>query len=401
MNDPSRDAQTAGNNQRDAHMVQLDGLRAVSVLAVIYQHYGSTNINGTFRAGYFGVRLFFVLSGFLISGILFRARTRAANASSSRGEVLKAFYVRRFLRIFPVYYLVLGVAALLALPTVQETLMWHVSYMSNYYFARLGDWAGPTGHLWSLSVEEQFYLIWPFLLLFLPRLWTFPALALALALAPLTRFVLITITKNDVTMSVPLLSCIDSLGIGALLAWLWLKSSPGGVRQTRRLTTVALIMGIVLTVSLLIFRHLDSAWRLRMALTDTASALIFVWVVDRGARGFGGVTGRFLQSKPVVYVGTVSYGVYLYHNFIGAAIRQLEEWLGRSVGFPHDPGLGQFAWASTLAIVIASLSWHFFEQPLTKLKDRFPYVATDADGRARQTVVNASASAIRASSTST
>jgi peptidoglycan/LPS O-acetylase OafA/YrhL len=357
------------------HLPQLDALRAFSVLAVVYQHYGNPAINGTLRPGIFGVRLFFVISGFLITGILLRSRQQVETQRTSRSAVLRAFYARRFLRIFPAYYFVLLGAALLALPTVRDTFPWHLTYMSNYYYAGLGSWEGPVSHFWSLAVEEQFYLIWPFLILFTPRRYLLGVLMATLFVGPLTRFWLISVTANTVTMSTPLPSCVDTLGFGAVLAWIWQHDGPLASRW-RALPAMALWVGVVGALALLGLKMFDSAWRLRMALSDTMAALVFFGLVDFVARGSRGNLGRLLEARPIVYVGTISYGVYLYHNFISSLLAD-GNMFGISFGFPRDGGTLQFLYALSVTLALATASWYALERPLNRLKKYFTYVRPD------------------------
>src|SRR4029450_13372172 len=140
------------------YMQQLDGLRAMAVLAVLWTHYLPEEdwLFGVYWGG-FGVRLFFVLSGFLITGILLKSRQYVMQGPQPAAFALRPFYSRRLLRIFPLYYTTLAVTALMAIPPVRETMVWHITYLSNVYFSIQGRFHGPIRHFWSLSVEEQFY----------------------------------------------------------------------------------------------------------------------------------------------------------------------------------------------------------------------------------------------------
>jgi hypothetical protein len=116
-----------------------------------------------------GVKLFFVLSGFLITGILLTYRDQAEAGSVTKSAAVWRFYGRRFLRIFPVYYFVLLATAAAGFPTVRETFWWHALYLTNFYIAITGDWPGYLSPFWTLAVEEQFYVMWPWVVLFAPR----------------------------------------------------------------------------------------------------------------------------------------------------------------------------------------------------------------------------------------
>jgi peptidoglycan/LPS O-acetylase OafA/YrhL len=167
------------------YMPQLDAIRAAAIFLVMIQHWAPT-LTQIAPWGGIGVRCFFVLSGFLITGILLRARDLIDAARTTRGFQVRQFYIRRSLRIFPIYYLTLIVACALGLQVVRDTFWWHAGYLSNFYIASTGIWHGYISHLWSLSVEEQFYLIWPALILAAPRRWIPWCFALGIFIAPIT-----------------------------------------------------------------------------------------------------------------------------------------------------------------------------------------------------------------------
>ena len=137
------------------HMPQLDGLRTLAVAAVIWSHWVPPYQFG-FEWGVMGVNLFFVLSGFLITGILLDSRAGAVRPGD-RWFAIRQFYTRRVLRIFPLFYMTLALLVLVNVRPVRQTFLWHVCYLSNVYFFRQGAWIGQISHFWSLAVEEQFY----------------------------------------------------------------------------------------------------------------------------------------------------------------------------------------------------------------------------------------------------
>jgi peptidoglycan/LPS O-acetylase OafA/YrhL len=357
----------SSHKRETAYLPQLDALRAFSVIAVIYQHYGNPVVNSSTRPGILGVRLFFVISGFLITGILLRLRDQVDGGQSSILGALRVFYVRRFFRIFPAYYFLLFAAAILAVPTVRESFSWHFFYASNYYYAKLGAWDGPVSHFWSLAVEEQFYLLWPLLILLSPRRHIPVLLIIPLVIAPISRLLLITSTSNVVSMSTPLPSCIDSLGCGAMLAFGWKVGSRQGVG---RWLQIALIVGWVGTAVLLVCKAADTAWRLRMALTDSFAALVFVDLVHRVGVGVTGKVGRLLESRILVYIGSISYGIYLYHNLVAWLFSKISADAG---AFISSGGTLPFLIATLVSVILASLSWYAIERPCNLLKERFSY----------------------------
>src|SRR5947209_5220125 len=140
---------------------QLDSMRALGLAAVIFQH--TMNPKGPFAddAPALALTMFFVVSGFLITQILLDARARAEARDMGRGGVLRRFYIRRFLRIFPVYYGALLIALALKEPVTRTYLFELATYRTNFLLARVGHNIPPITPFWSLSVEEHFYILWP------------------------------------------------------------------------------------------------------------------------------------------------------------------------------------------------------------------------------------------------
>ena len=153
-------------------MPQLDGIRAVAIFAVLMEHFLPWNFitHETVHLGRLGVVLFFVLSGFLISRILLDERDKHNSINASSWSLIGNFYIRRILRIFPIYYLTIILFAVFNHAPVKDHLIWHLIYFSNFSSPFI-DHANyqSTRHLWSLCVEEQFYLFWPFAMVFVQK----------------------------------------------------------------------------------------------------------------------------------------------------------------------------------------------------------------------------------------
>jgi peptidoglycan/LPS O-acetylase OafA/YrhL len=177
----------------EQYFPQLDSLRAIAVLLVIISHWFSAQhfLNRYVPNGIFGVTLFFVLSGFLITSILLKIKTKL-EAGGSHGEAFKVFYVRRSLRIFPAYYLLLFILVVLNLASVRDSFWWHFFYVSNFYFWIKGAFAGSLSHLWSLAVEEQFYFVWPAIILLVPWRFLTSVLLAGVLTGFLFRWVMVT-----------------------------------------------------------------------------------------------------------------------------------------------------------------------------------------------------------------
>jgi peptidoglycan/LPS O-acetylase OafA/YrhL len=354
------------------HMPQLDALRAFAVAAVLIHHFVGNHLPPVvdwISWGFVGVRLFFVLSGFLITGILLRSRSTAEASGESRMFVTRQFYIRRFLRIFPLYYLVIGILAVIGLPPVREVLVWLLTYTFNIQISIQGWFPENISHLWSLAVEEQFYVIWPWLVLFVPRRWLIPSTLAMIALGPCFRAYAVFTDTNEVATYCLTFSALDALGLGSLLA---IASDRGF--STERLHTFfrryALPIGLAGVVILEALISTKIEWRGYVIFFDTAMALCFCWLVSAAASGFRGRIGALLESGPLIYCGKITYGIYMYHLFMPVLLAKIFSLFGAKY-----PGLGwlNLMYATVATLIIASLSWYLFEQPINNLKRYFSY----------------------------
>jgi peptidoglycan/LPS O-acetylase OafA/YrhL len=360
-------------------MPQLDALRAFAVLAVLAFHY-VPGVSASLQLGPIGVRLFFVLSGFLITGILLDCRRAVDDGHVSPWLALRSFYARRFLRIFPLFYFVLIATALLDIPRVRETFFWHASFLSNLYFSLTGEWAGPTSHFWSLAVEEQFYLFWPWVILFTPRRRLLRVVLCVIVAAPVFRLLGTLYGPNLIAPFILPFGCLDTLGAGALLAIL--SDAPVGFAVWRqRMTRAGLWVGGPLMAAVLVADYYGRMGLFVAVAIDIATALLSVWLIARAAEGFGGRAGRALEFKPLLHIGMVSYGLYVYHNFMPYLVPYE---LLRLV--PYIYGLGPALLWTICAVTIASFSWAAFESPLNSFKRYFPYSGKTAPMRVKATV---------------
>ena len=345
------------------YMLQLDSLRALAVAGVVVYHLGLARPWGTVRWGGAGVELFFVLSGFLITGILLAARDKIESGRESRGGAVRLFYIRRFLRIFPIYYVTLAVVAGIGIGAARSTLPWHVAYLSNVYFARHG-WNGAISHLWSLSVEEQFYLVWPWLILFLPRRMLPRAVVAAIAVGPLFRLACVIAGVNEIAIEVLPFGCLDLLGFGALLAYLRWSDTP-----LPRWLPAAAAMALVIAVGFEIARLYDVIVGPEIVSGRIARSLFFGWVVVRGADGFKGLGGAILSLRPLAAIGRISYAIYLFHNF---ANELAQKFFHYALDRPYpDSIVAQRLITVGGTLAAAAVSWRYFEGPINRFKERF------------------------------
>jgi peptidoglycan/LPS O-acetylase OafA/YrhL len=342
---------------------QLDGLRAAAVAVVAWSHWERDYQFGIpFGAG---VHLFFVLSGFLITTILLDIRSAA-----DRWAAVRSFYIRRALRIFPAFYLTLLLAWLGNVPFVRESLTWQLSYLSNVWIFFVADhWPGSISHLWSLAVEEQFYLAWPWLIVFAPRRWLVPGIVGCIAIAPAFRWLLAEGGHRESMLTVLTPGCLDSLGMGALIAVARTKPGPTSPGMNVGLGfSPAIALASLCFIGLVVFDASGSMLPLPlMAIKQTLQAVVFGWIVMRAAQGFEGHAGRMLSAPALVYLGQISYGIYLAHGFAGEILATL----GLSGASLPEPL--RFVALAGVTVGAASLSWHLMERRINALKAHVPY----------------------------
>jgi peptidoglycan/LPS O-acetylase OafA/YrhL len=349
-------------NARD---IQLDALRAIAVTLVLYSHLLAPG--GSSFVGHLGVRLFFVLSGFLITRLLLDARDAS---QFETGTALRSFYARRMIRIFPPYFAVLALAWF-ASEQSRPSLAWHALYLSNFWYARQNDWTPwLLCHFWSLSIEEQFYLAWPLIVLLAPRRHIEAIAIGVIAFSLAYRFYWPIAANPALARDLLPPASMDALGCGALLA---VRRARGAdAPQWMRLCWPALAV-VFLFVVWSDPGPANSAWEWpRWALVQVLPLVPMLAIVAACSNGLRGTLGRMAELAPLLWLGRISYGVYLYHSILLALTVRAQPWLPVNVS---EQGPGRFLVAGTATVVVASLSWVSFEKPLNGLKRYFPYVA--------------------------
>lgn len=374
------------------HLIQLDGVRFLAVGLVLIDHWTAERLPPalTLPLGSLGVTIFFVLSGFLISRILLSGKDKLPLPKTSHlGSYLKTFYIRRTLRIFPIYYLALFVLYLLNEPPVRRTIGWLALYASNLYIARYATWMGTVDHLWSLAVEEQVYLFMPMLLFLLPRNWVMPTALLMLIGSVSLRYGLLLHGDPWFIGYVSMPTCLDAFGLGLAMAWLWLY------QRARFEALFSSSVGLLVSIAVLgVVVWAAKAYAAQHPLVDhnsfnvythvwerLAASFIGFFLIGRAIIGFKGPMKTLLEHPISQYLGQISYGLYLYHNFIYNAYhtpqthivlrvwRKLTSW----VSFLDSSFAFQFIYLLAITIGLATLSWFLIEKPINKLKDRFAY----------------------------
>jgi peptidoglycan/LPS O-acetylase OafA/YrhL len=366
----------------------LDGLRGVAILLVMLVHftqYGMRRPSGVFidqhfwrvaAAGWVGVDLFFVLSGFLITGILLD--------SKGGDQFFRNFYMRRVLRIFPLYYgtlfgIFLIVPQLLSTGDNFRLLLrdqgWYWSYLVNFPIAFEG-WPpfGVIGHFWSLAIEEQFYLVWPFAVYFFTR-GQLTIICIGCVISSFLVRLGFMFAGYLLAGYVLTIARMDALAVGALLAIIFREPNCRAI-LSRWVWPAGVVSGAVLITIFVWKRGFHVTDNLVLTIGFSALALMFgalvslsiivpqdTWLGKRMSHPILGIFGRY------------SYALYIFHPIVIFAHQELigKKALPFLLG-SQLPALGLLIATLTGAtLVIAWCSWHAYESHFLKLKSLFPY----------------------------
>lgn len=323
--------------------------------------------------GWLGVDLFFVLSGFLITGILVHTRDKP--------NYFYNFYLRRTLRIFPLYYGVIFFLLVFNLLFEKkfilpwwdyDSLFWYFAYASNFAMSFKGDWTYNSdtfslGHFWSLAIEEQFYLVFPLLVWLLPARHLKGVLLLMVLLGtPCRHFV--TNFYGDWAPAVFALpsSKMDLLASGGLLA-IFLRELGRPATGTERM----MVRFVLCAAGVYLLEALAKGANYGMG---TICAIFFTSLVYLTVNGTEhGTLKRFFEGRFLVHLGKYSYALYVFHHFINPVFKQH---IGNQlIYFPlYRPEIGQVVYIVVLfgvSYVLARLSWFLLEKPCLDIKERF------------------------------
>ena len=347
-----------------SYQPQFDGLRALAVLTVMADHFSADVPNfplpDWIHIGATGVRLFLVLSGYFITASLRRARDRMDLAEESFGKTIGAFYWRRFLRIAPAYLVFALVASILGLGAIRYHWPWVFTGTVNWMIAVTNQWPTTISHLWSVCVQEQFYLFWPLLILLLPRRWMLPAIISVAAAGIMFRIGCVIFSAPMIARWVLPFGSLDSLAAGAALGWY------GGRLRANRFGWVLAVMCFAMLAIAALLRAGDPT-TFKSVLVEPLEAGAFVILVARTATGFDGYAGRFLSLPGLVFAGRISYGLYIYHALVAIVFNR---WLPDPLRFVITiPSLRLMVFGLA-SVVVATMSWCLLEQPINRLRSR-------------------------------
>jgi peptidoglycan/LPS O-acetylase OafA/YrhL len=328
----------------------LDGVRGIAIFLVVCGH--AVYVGG--YAGH-GVSLFFVLSGYLITGILLDCRVEIERGAPLL-RMLGIFYLRRALRIFPAYYLMLAICLALNLDYFRSLFWWHALYADNFLMWKIKGWLGAASHLWSLGVEEQFYMLWPLIILIIPRRALLPVCLGAVGMGIISAVISSKLNPDFFGM-LPSTAAIY-LGMGALIVVLH-RSEPKRIVMLAPLAAGGALLILCQTISDPVTFGLPYNWVAAADMLMTAS-LMGSTIYQASMPG---IVASVLSWSPLRHLGNISYGLYLYHFPVIMAVET--KWPGQ----PIVRAVVTVGASLTLAIV----SLHFFEKPIRDLGRRFDY----------------------------
>lgn len=328
-----------------SYIRDLDGLRTISVFLVLLSHWiEDCSISLGFNPGElgkFGVNLFFTISGFLITRQLLYRKEKFNNPK----RLLKDFFVRRFLRLFPAYY-----ALLIVLISLQLLLnfwvvddyndyIWMFTYLSNFFFFENGNIYPSLNHTWSLAVEEQFYLVWPFVVLLVKEKHF-------KILLPILVIVGLAIRSIEPDLSIFPIGSLNYLAAGALINFV------------SKIPRTALLVGGVLIVAFMSFVDGD--------VFHTVTTIAAFLIVIQGVESYPKWLNWYFGNQLVIYLGQISYGIYLYHRFIPYLLMAL------LAKYQIDlPNFLIFIVLFPIVYILAHTSYKYLETPFLKLKSKF------------------------------
>lgn len=356
----------------------IEGFRGLAVLLVLFSHWLVISYFPDFiflKLGFLGVNFFFVLSGFLITEILIIE----LHNKVSKTKIIKSFFAKRVLRIFPIYYLVLILLALFNVERSVELLPWTLTYSLN-----IGEswFLKPTKlfmHIWSLCVEEQFYIIWPFVLILTHKTKLLKVILAFIVFSILFKSLIYLSEFNNYESinHASLFAAIDALALGGLIAYfksyrisLWKRIC--GFSQL----WIVLILLVFWGVSYLTeYAPFMSTVFMRIIAGSMACLIIAKSISSQKF-----VLKRLLSTKLFKYIGKISYGIYLYHWFVSYLLLDYFNTIWKHINFEsfgplevlkYHKYLGSFIFFLVTTIVLASFSFFIVEKPLLKLKRHF------------------------------
>jgi peptidoglycan/LPS O-acetylase OafA/YrhL len=326
-------------------------------IAMVFLHHAGVKVPMWMEWGQMGVTLFFVISGYLVTLSLWRIEDRCSRIGIGRARELGIFQIRRLARLLPAFAAALGIGVLLGIEDVVEPFWWHVTFLSNVKMAMQGWFFGSTAHFWSLAMQEQFYIVWPFVLFAVPRRW-FPVSAIVLVFGGYGyRVWCMESGVCDFWRWLMVPGSIDTFVLGGLLAWM--KQFQGLPEFPSRKGGWVLLAGVTAVFWVLnrgLREGVFDPWiTASVEVLEGIVALVLVWGCSKG---FPGIAGAFFSWRSLRFLGRISYGIFVYHLILMWALEPVV------VGFGIGPGKNVGAWilvSGAATLVVSVISWSVLE----------------------------------------
>ncbi|RNI32182.1 acyltransferase [Hanamia caeni] len=332
---------------------------------VLLDHF--VNIIGSkVSGGFYGVNLFFVLSGFLITSILLAEKDQRFRSAYTK------FLGRRVLRIFPIYYMVIAFLILVNAKGIQQNLSTLLTYTYNYQVGQTNQWETLYSPYWSLSVEEQFYILFPIIVLLIKQ---YRGLLLGIFLT------IVLVGYGQVFLNIFGIQKYNYVGLPTNMSYLSLGAIGALAINKEKLPNSFFTNKYVelLTWAILIFALTSHNWNLKRVVCPLANLYL---VIKASAFKFNSkFVDKFLTNSRIIYVGRISYGIYLYHLIVAYFFTKYlfdPVWLkipfnsfGRFYKLQYNSWVIKFPIVTLLTIIVAGLSFKFIETPILKLKDKY------------------------------
>lgn len=352
---------------------QLDGIRCFAIISVMIGHWiswDSTNPILKNAPWGHGVILFFVLSGYLISNILFEQKEKIDSGEISIRESFKTFYIRRFLRIFPLYYLLIIYLYYINYSNTRELFPWLVTYTSNIKQNISGNYVGDFNHFWSLAVEEQFYILWPLLVFYLPKDRIRNVMIILVTISFLSRLTCYLISPGNWMLAAYFTpNLFLPLILGAFISY----TKRYQIKTFHLLTNSILLysIAIIYVLCYYVFHFKLHFNPFDMIFDEYLFSIMCVFIVAKAAtNSFSHLSKFILEHELVVFTGKISYGLYIFHLFvIGFFWNYLAMEFKLGIENKHAMWFTYFITTYILAI----LSYYILEKPFNNLKKYFSY----------------------------
>ena len=357
----------------------FDTLRALAIILVIIAHWGPEFPKNTapglvkqmlVLGGDFGVYLFFVLSGFLITSILLNEKSK--NENENRLIVIKNFFIRRSLRIFPIYYIFI-LFCFFNYEFVREHIAYYLTYTSNILPYRANH-SNILAHTWSLSVEEQFYLLWPWLIIYIPSKYLKHTMFLSIIIGLAARYMVVFVWHHGY----PFLSinCIDSFAIGALYALARLNKETCKQFEKGFRTLFPVLLFLLWRIAP--YGGLPVAVIFEKFMCDIIALGLIIFAINNE---YVWIKKYVLENTVLNYIGRISYGLYLYHFTLGPRYDVFIAAYAKA--HPGTPAFfynyySAYCIKLTMLFIICWLSFMLIEQPILRIKKRFEYAPSKA-----------------------